>query len=590
MSLFDPAVQPALDDNGNPISDASWNFYLAGTLTPSPVYADAGLITSLGAVVDADGAGRFAPIFIDDATSYRAILKDDLGATISDLDPVTGVNTNDLADAIADLTDEITQGAAWENVELPASGPTAAINAVAGNLNGLYYYRVSYVSPAGETDVGIPSAGVSPVNQQVNLTNIPISPDPSVTARKIYRTVAGENEPALAKYVATINDNTTTTYGDNLADAGLGAGAPFFNSTGGGITINGEIVFDISTFGTRIGNGADPLGTGYANTACGANTLRLNTTGYRNTAYGVDALEHNTTGVNNTAMGVHALGDNVTGLGNTAVGLNALAHSTTSNNTAVGADAGAFTTTGAENTFFGSGAGLLNTTGNHNNCFGYNAGANLTTGSGNLMIGYRAGVSENTGNFNTYLGFQVALLAAGASSNVGIGYHSLFNNVTGSSNVAIGPAAGYWETGGNSLWIDNQPRTNLADAKAKALVYGQFGTTVDQQSFKVNGQVITGGGLSFPVTATKSGAYSMLATDQAVTFTGAGTITLLDAATYPGRTLILRTTAAAAVISASANVVPLVGGAAGTAILAATAGKWAFLMSDGTNWQVVMGN
>ena len=38
------------------------------------------------------------------------------------------------------------------------------------------------------------------------------------------------------------------------------------------------------------------------------------------------------------------------------------------------------------------------------------------------------------------------------------------------------------------------------------------------------------------------------------------------------------------VVSASSNVVPLTGGAAGTAILAATAGKWCTLVSDGTNW------
>jgi len=43
-------------------------------------------------------------------------------------------------------------------------------------------------------------------------------------------------------------------------------------------------------------------------------------------------------------------------------------------------------------------------------------------------------------------------------------------------------------------------------------------------------------------------------------------------------------------VSASSNVVPLVGGAAGTAILAATAGKWALAKSDGTNWQLMAGN
>jgi hypothetical protein len=36
--------------------------------------------------------------------------------------------------------------------------------------------------------------------------------------------------------------------------------------------------------------------------------------------------------------------------------------------------------------------------------------------------------------------------------------------------------------------------------------------------------------------------------------------------------------------------VPLAGGAAGTAILAATAGKWADISSDGTNWVIMASN
>ena len=53
---------------------------------------------------------------------------------------------------------------------------------------------------------------------------------------------------------------------------------------------------------------------------------------------------------------------------------------------------------------------------------------------------------------------------------------------------------------------------------------------------------------------------------------------------------MIKTIQAQTVVSASSNVVPLVGGAAGTAILAATAGKWATLVSDGTNWVIMQGN
>lgn len=80
--------------------------------------------------------------------------------------------------------------------------------------------------------------------------------------------------------------------------------------------------------------------------------------------------------------------------------------------------------------------------------------------------------------------------------------------------------------------------------------------------------------------------------DSSIIFNGAGslTITLPTASSFSGRILRIKTIAAQTVVSASSNVVPLVGGAAGTAILAATAGKWADLQSDGTNWIIMASN
>jgi hypothetical protein len=68
------------------------------------------------------------------------------------------------------------------------------------------------------------------------------------------------------------------------------------------------------------------------------------------------------------------------------------------------------------------------------------------------------------------------------------------------------------------------------------------------------------------------------------------TVTLPAASSWTGREVMIKTIAAFTVVSASSNVVPLVGGAAGTAILAATAGKFATLVSDGTNWIIMQGN
>lgn len=91
-------------------------------------------------------------------------------------------------------------------------------------------------------------------------------------------------------------------------------------------------------------------------------------------------------------------------------------------------------------------------------------------------------------------------------------------------------------------------------------------------------------------TLTADGAVAT--TDSTVIANKAGTLTLTlpSAAAFPGRELRVRTIQAQTVVSASSNVVPMAGGSAGTAILAATAGKWADLQSDGTNWQITGGN
>lgn len=68
---------------------------------------------------------------------------------------------------------------------------------------------------------------------------------------------------------------------------------------------------------------------------------------------------------------------------------------------------------------------------------------------------------------------------------------------------------------------------------------------------------------------------------------GSITVTLPDPALAPGRWLFIKTIAAQTVVSASANVKPANSNTAGTAILAATAGAWAMLISDGTAWVVM---
>ena len=97
--------------------------------------------------------------------------------------------------------------------------------------------------------------------------------------------------------------------------------------------------------------------------------------------------------------------------------------------------------------------------------------------------------------------------------------------------------------------------------------------------------------LATNIVTNANATYSVLATDYTVIQTTAGsTYTLPDPTTSTGRKLHVVTQFAGAVISASSNVVPIAGGAAGTAILAATAGKFALLQSNGTNWVIIASN
>ena len=104
--------------------------------------------------------------------------------------------------------------------------------AVAGNVTaGAHRYRATFVTADGETETGTVSAAVTvsdaAVNGKVALTAIPLGSS-AVTARKLHRTAAGGSTFLL---LATLADNTTTTYTDNIADASLGAGAPSANTT-----------------------------------------------------------------------------------------------------------------------------------------------------------------------------------------------------------------------------------------------------------------------------------------------------------------------------------------------------------------------
>ncbi len=113
------------------------------------------------------------------------------------------------------------------------SDPNVVLKRLYLNVNGSFSAYIdlatgqsSYLWRNANSAAGGFPIGGSPLRQRVSLTAIPLGAT-GTTARKIYRTTVGG---ATLKLVATIGDNTTTTYTDAIADGSLGANAPSTNT------------------------------------------------------------------------------------------------------------------------------------------------------------------------------------------------------------------------------------------------------------------------------------------------------------------------------------------------------------------------
>lgn len=90
--------------------------------------------------------------------------------------------------------------------------------------------------------------------------------------------------------------------------------------------------------------------------------------------------------------------------------------------------------------------------------------------------------------------------------------------------------------------------------------------------------------------ATKTADFTVAATESWLinNKTSTCTVTLPSAVTYPGRVLHFTNYQPQLLVSASSDVLPITGGSTfGTAILPATDGAWATLVSNGTNWRIL---
>ena len=321
-------------------------------------------------------------------------------------------------------------------VTAPTAAPTIAALPVPGNVNiGLHYYVYTFVTVVGETTVS-PYAGITIAagSQQVSVTGISISPDSRVIARKLYRTGAGQPYYADMKLVATINDNTTTTYTDNLLDASrTGASNNYYrdNTTCRYFTKNGATAGFLGTNNTVFGAGAYPgLVSGTA-------------TGGTNTCLGVGAGSGLTTGnqniiISNGNTGISSGESNVLIHGNwgnnpsycVGIGRNCMGQNSGTHNVALG-----YATAAAARHHYGVSLGA------YANYF--------VTGQGCVAIGHYAGYTAGAaaGNYNISIGCGVTMPTPANSGQLNVG------NVIYGINCYQGTAASSTPTTNGSIGI-----------------------------------------------------------------------------------------------------------------------------------------
>jgi hypothetical protein len=248
------------------------------------------------------------------------------------------------------------------------------------------------------------------------------------------------------------------------------------------------------------------------------------------------------------------------------------------------------------------------------NITNYNSPIYLTTGRHmKFSHNYIHGNPGGHGGAGVGLGYDIQYINGGSFTSVGVPPFGIVIDgdiiatngaVNAGEGILIDPSAivnsdTISDISINNTIFDNNTNTGIAATTATALTNVSFGAgnifSGASQTQTMNAPFIAAASSSTlprPPTTNTGATYTQLQGDYSLIANASGTqtITLLSAAANPGRQLQLLTIAAQAVVSASSNVVPLTGGAAGTAILAGTAGKWATLQSNGTNWQIMSSN
>jgi hypothetical protein len=364
----------------------------------------------------------------------------------------------------------------------------------------------------------------------------------SVGSFALERNITGNRNVAIGRSAMRYSDSTSGNVAVGHAALVLNSRADFSQNVAvGSFALN---IDASGLWNTAIGGDAMISANGSSlNSVVGFRSLSIITGGGENNTLGVGTMEYKDTALSCVAIGRFALSghptnDNLPDTGSIAIGTRAGRYNNVSYNTFIGYEsgigsAGVTGMTGKEIVSIGSFSLNKLSTGSSNSTFGYAALFNNTTGNGNIGVGTRSlfqnrtgkynvaigdsalyGSSSNIGdrniavgsytlrsvsglaNNNVALGDSAAQRVVDGSNNVAIGSDALSQNVLGiknvaigtgalytnfnSANIAIGYNAGYNESGGAKLYIEN----SSAD-KDNSLIYGDF----DNDSLNLNAKV-----------------------------------------------------------------------------------------------------
>lgn len=142
----------------------------------------------------------------------------------------------------------------------------------------------------------------------------------------------------------------------------------------------------------------------------------------------------------------------------------------------------------------------------------------------------------------------------------------------------------YCNTDIATAWNDN------ANYRRLYLVVTGTSSVTSYTDYREPGQFQAPRRIAAPVI--KTGNFTWADTEDFIVCNGTATITatLPDPVKWAGREIGIKTIAAYTVIAATSEVKPIASNTPDTAILAATAGKWAQMVSDGVYWVVMSGN